>query len=200
MKQILIAVLFLALCCTACSTAWVTTLDSILAAAAPALIDILEIVAAANDQVVNAAQVSKINTDAAAIKSLASDFASASLLAAPGVCSQLQASIAAYQSDQQLVLSAAQVSDANTQMKITLLSNLVEGTVDAVLAVIPSCQAAKIAMPLSAPPLSLMGFVTSYNAILTTKTGDAAVDTLTPNLKLYRHSRILRALTLGRLQ
>lgn len=200
MKQLLIAVLSLALFCTGCSTAWVTTLDSILAAAAPALIDILEIVAAANGQVVNAAQVSKINTDAAAIKSLASDFAGASLLAAPGVCSQLLASIAAYQSDQQLVLSAARVSDANTQMKITLLSNLAEGTVDAVLAVIPSCQAAKFAMPLSAPPLSLMEFVTSYNAILMTKTGDPAVDTLTPNLKLRRHSGILRALTLGRLR
>lgn len=85
-------------------------------------------------------------------------------------------------------------------MKITLLSNLAEGTVDAVLAVIPSCQAAKFAMPLSAPPLSLMEFVTSYNAILMTKTGDPAVDTLTPNLKLRRHSGILRALTLGRLR
>jgi hypothetical protein len=200
MKQILIVVLFLALFCTACSTAWVTTLDSILAAAAPALIDILEIVAAANGQVVNAAEVSKINTDAAAIESLASDFASASSLAAFGVCSQLQASIVAYQSDQQLVLSTAQVSDANTQTKITLLSNLVEGTVEALLAVIPSCQTAKFAMPLSAPPLSVMKFVTSYNAILTTKTGNATVDMLTPKLKLHRHSRILRALTLGKLQ
>jgi hypothetical protein len=39
---------------------------------------------------------------------------------APGVCQQLQAAIGAYQTDQQLVLQVAQVSDLNTQTKITL--------------------------------------------------------------------------------
>src|SRR5580700_4465280 len=60
MRKVLVAVLSLALLCTACSTAWVSTLDAILAAAAPALIDILEIVAAANGQRVSAAEVTKI--------------------------------------------------------------------------------------------------------------------------------------------
>ena len=43
MKKILVVALSLALFSTACSTAWVSTLDSILSAAAPALIDILQI-------------------------------------------------------------------------------------------------------------------------------------------------------------
>src|SRR5271156_5650024 len=77
MKKILVVVLSLAMFCTACSTAWVSTLDSILAAAAPALINILQIVAVANGQPVNSALAAKINADATAIKTLAADFASA---------------------------------------------------------------------------------------------------------------------------
>jgi len=200
MRKALVAVVSLALACTACSPAWVATVDSILAAAAPALIDILQIVAVAGGRPVNAAQVSKINDDAAAIKTLASDFTKASASAAPGVCAQLQAGIATYQSDEQLVLSTAQVSDSKTQAKVTLLSNLVAGTVDAIFAVIPSCRAGQAAAFRSEPAVSLQNFVPSYNAILTAKTGNAEVDALTETLKLHRHSRVARALTFGWLQ
>jgi len=91
MKSVLVVVLSLVVLCTACSTAWVSTLDSILAAAAPALVNILQIVAVANGQPVNSNLEAKINADAAVIKTLAGDFAKASSSAAPTVCSQLQA-------------------------------------------------------------------------------------------------------------
>ena len=78
MRKALIVVLSLAMFCTACSTAWVATLDSILAAAAPALINILQIVAVANGQPVNANLAAKISADATIIKTLAGDFAKAS--------------------------------------------------------------------------------------------------------------------------
>jgi hypothetical protein len=113
---------------------------------------------------------------------------------------QLQAAISTYQADQQLVLSTALVGDANTQTKIALLSNLIAGTVDAILAVIPSCQASPSPAFKSTPPLSLKNFVVSYNAILIAKTGNFAVDVLTASLKLHQHSKVLRALTFGRLQ
>src|SRR6202451_4808938 len=121
MKKALIVILALALFSAACSTAWVSALDSILAAAAPALVNILQIVAVANGQPVNSELAAKINADATVIKTLATDFAKASSGSAPGVCQQLQAAVGAYQSDQALVLQAAQVKDANTQSKITLL-------------------------------------------------------------------------------
>ncbi len=54
MRKLLVVVLSLAMFCTACSTGWVLALDSILAAAAPALVNILQIVAVANGQPVNA--------------------------------------------------------------------------------------------------------------------------------------------------
>jgi hypothetical protein len=201
MKNALVVVLSLAIFCTACSTAWVTTLDSILAAAAPALVNILQIVAVANNQPVNSTLAAKINADATVIKTLAADFASASSGSAPGVCQELQAAISAYQTDQQLVLQVAQVSDPNTQTKITLLADLVAGTVNAVTAVIPSCQNASVTRNTRiAPPYSVSAFADRYNRILVAKTGNAAVDAATPSLKLHHRSKLVRIITFGRLQ
>src|ERR1700680_3141932 len=114
-RKVIVVVLSLAMVCTACSTAWVSTLDSILAAAAPALVNILQIVAVANGQPVNANLAAKISADATIIKTLAGDFAKASSGSAPGICQQLQAAVNVYQADQQLVLQIAQVGDPNTQ-------------------------------------------------------------------------------------
>jgi hypothetical protein len=200
MRKVLIITiaLSLAMFCTACSTAWVSTLDSILAAAAPALVNVLQIVAVANGQPVNSNLEAKINADATIIKTLASDFAQSSSSAAPGVCSQLNAAIGDYQADQALVMQVAQVSDPNTQTKITLLADLVTGTVQAITAVIPSCQANAHAFKAS-PPYSLSTFVAHYNNILVAPTGNKAVDAATGKLKLHQHSKIVRVVTLGRL-
>jgi len=201
MKKVLIVVLSLVMFCTACSTAWVSTLDSILAAAAPALIDILQIVAVANGQPVNAKLAAKINTDATAIKTLATDFAKGSSSSALGVCQQLQAAVSVYQDDQQLVLQVAQVSDPNTQTKITLLADLVAGTVNAITAVIPSCQNADLRQGFKVvPPYSVSTFAVRYNNILVSPTGNVAVDAATQKLKLHQHSKFVRAVTFGRLQ
>jgi hypothetical protein len=201
MRKALIVVLSLAMLCTACSTTWVSTLDSILAAAAPALINILQIVAVANGQPVNTNLAAKINADATIIKTLAGDFAGASSGSSAGVCQQLQAAVSAYQGDQQLVLQIAQVGDSNTQTKITLLADLVAGTVNAILAVIPSCQNAAVARNMkTAASYSVSTFADHYNSILLATTGNAAVDAATPKLKLHRHSKLVRAVTFGRLE
>ncbi len=195
-------ILTVALFATACSTAWVSTLDSILAAAAPALVDILQIVAVASNQPLNSNLVTKINSDAGDIKTLAQDFATASTTAGPGVCKQLQAAIGAYQADQNTVLQLAQVSDSKTQTKITLLATLVAGTVGAITEAIPSCQQINVTAPppaafRGAPPLTLSKFTDSYNAVLTTKTGNVAVDALTPQLVIHKHSKFVRKVTFG---
>jgi hypothetical protein len=200
MKKVLVIALLLAVSCTACSIAWVSTLDSILAAAAPALIDILQIVAIADGKPMNSNLAAKINADATVIKALAGDFAKASSGSAPGVCQQLQAAVSAYQADQALVLQVAQVSDSKTQTKITLLANLVAGTVQAIAAVIPPCQANAQASFKALPPYSVSTFADHYNSILVAPTGNAAVDAATPTLKIHRQSKLVRALTFGRLQ
>jgi hypothetical protein len=196
MKKVLIVALSLAMFCTACSTAWVSTLDSILAVAAPALINILQIVAVANGQPVDGNLTTKIDADATIVKTLAGDFAMASSLTAPGVCLQLQAAVSVYQADQTLVLQVAHVSDANTQTKITLLADLVGGTVVAIESVIPSCESGPAANTLrSTPPYSLTTFVNRYNGVLVMPTGNPAVDAVTRKLKLHRHSVLARAVT-----
>ena len=96
-----------------------------------------------------------------------------------------------------MVLQAAQVSDPNTQTKITLLANLVAGTVDAITAMIPSCQNAAGGFK-AQPPYSVSTFAAHYNSILVAPTGNPAVDALTARLKLHRHSRIVRVATFGR--
>lgn len=207
MKKLLVVVVFLAMFCSACSTAWVGTLDSIVAVAAPALVNILEIVSIANGKPMNGNLAAKITADATVLKTLAADFAarSSSSESTPGsasdACQQLQAALNVYQSDQQLVLQAAQVSDPNTQTKITLLVGLVAGTVDAITALIPSCQNAAASRSMkSIPSYSLTTFADRYNGILLASTGNPAVDAATPALKLHRHSKFVRSLTLGRLQ
>jgi hypothetical protein len=201
MRRALVVALSLTMFCTACSTAWVSALDSILATAAPALINILQIVAVANGQPVNGDLEAKINADASVIKTLAANYASASSGSAPGVCQELQAAVAAYQTDQQLVLEVAQVSDSNTQTKITLLADLVAGTVNAITAAIPSCQNAAASRSIKvSPSYRVSTFADQYNSILLAKTGNPVVDAETVKLKLHRHSKLVRAMTFGRLQ
>lgn len=194
----LVVIVSLAMLCSGCSTAWVTTLDSILAAAAPALINILQIVSVAQGVPLNAGLATRINGDAATIKALAADFAKVSATAGSGVCQQLQAAIGVYASDQQLVLQAAQVTDANTQTKITLLVDLVAGTVSAITSAIPSCQStAAIKSNVAHSSYQMSAFVSDYNRILLTPTGNLAVDAVSPKLALHQHSKFMRLSTLG---
>lgn len=171
----------------ACSKAWITTLDSALAVAAPALINILTIVAVVNGKPIDAALVAKINTDAAALKQLATDFANASAAAAPGVCQQLQAAVGVYQADQQLVLQIAQVSGNAVQQKIILLSSLVISLIGAITAAIPACKATaseRKRMMKAAPPINMVVWKAHYNEALTAATGNKKVDEVTPTLVL----------------
>jgi hypothetical protein len=93
------------------------------------------------------------------------------------------------------------VSDSSTQSKITLLADLVAGTVNAITAVIPSCQnAAATGSMKTAPPYSVAAFADHYNSILLSPTGNAAVDAVTPKLKLHQHLKLVRWVTFGRLQ
>ena len=190
-----------AMACTGCSSsAWVSSLDAILAAAAPALTNILEIVAVANGQPVDGALAEKIKVDAAAVETLAGDLAKGSTESAQGVCQQLRAAVSVYQNDEKLVLQAAQVSNSDTQTKIVLLTDLVASTLNAITAVIPSCQNAVLAQRRAENTYDPSNFAGRYNSVLLDKTGNVAVDALTPKLKLRQHSKVLHVLTFGRIR
>jgi hypothetical protein len=99
-------------------------------------------------------------------------------------------------------LQLAQVSDSTTQTKISLLTDLVSGTIGAISAAIPACQAptSSAENATAGPLLKLRNFVASYNVILTAKTGNAAVDAVTPKLVIHQHSKVARYVSLGYLK
>jgi hypothetical protein len=88
----------------------------------------------------------------------------------------------------------------NTQTKIVLLTDLVASTLNAIAAVIPACQNTALARRESAKAYSVSSFTAHYNGILLDKTGNAAVDALTPQLKLRQQSKILQIVTFGRIR
>jgi len=199
-RSLLAVILVLTMSLSGCSTAWVTTLDSILAAAAPALINILQIVALSKGTPFNSQLAAKVNADAAALKQSAQDFATASAAAGPGACSQLQAALNTYQSDLPAVMAVAQVSNAATQNKIETLSALIVGVFDSVEPLIPNCQAPKdmsLTGVKSGPPMNVKNFVQSYNAVLVSPTKDEKVDSATPKMKIHGHGWVVRTVTFG---
>ena len=50
------------------------------------------------------------------------------------------------------------------------------------------------------PPLTASEFVNSYNATLTAKTGNAALDRATAGLKIHVHGKVARWATAGMLK
>jgi hypothetical protein len=73
--------------------------------------------------------------------------------------------------------------------------------VNAITAVIPSCQNAATSRSINTtPPYSVSNFAAHYNSILMAKTGNAAVDAVTPTLKLRQHSKLAQVVTFGRLR
>ena len=185
-----------------CSAAWIATMDNILAASAPALIDILTIIYIAENKPIDATLVNKINADAANVKVLAEDFAAASAAAAPTACAQLQAGIQVYSADQMQVMALAQVIDPTSPaaIKITALSTAITGTIVLILALIPQCQQAatmKASFEGKAVPVPLKRFVADYNKILVVKTGSPAIDFYTARHKVHVHSKLRRVLELG---
>lgn len=183
-----------------CNPVWVTTITDIVTAAVPALINILNIIAIAKGQTPNATLAAKIAADGTLIKTLTSDFATASTAAAPAACAQLQSAISVYMADQAEVMALANIADPATQAKVIALSALVAGTATAILGLIPNCQQAaamRASLANRIVPLPLKSFVKSYNANLVASTGNAAVDAYTKSHKVHVHDLFVRVITLG---
>jgi len=184
-----------AMALSGCTSAqWVATLDTILAQAAPALVNVYSIIQIAENKPVDAAFVAKINQDAATVKALSADFAAASAAAAPTACAQLQAAISVYSQDQAEVMALLQVSNPAVQSKVGALVILISGVVVEVLALIPACKTAagRASLEAQGVPLPLKQFVQSYNNVLVVPTGNAAVDSFTKSHKLHQHNKFFR--------
>jgi hypothetical protein len=171
----------------------VAEFDAVLNEVGPAVSTILQIIAIFKGAPANLAVVSKIDADVKSLESLFNDFQAASVANKGSIEAEINGVFATLQADLGTVFSVAQVSDVNTQAKITALVGLIQSAVQIAEAAIPSSNAAA-----SKPVvLDASSFVDSYNKILTAKTGNAAVDALTPKHKIHNHSKFVRVVSLG---
>lgn len=201
MKRAIVAtVLSMALLANGCSTAWIGKLDTILAAVAPSVINVLNIVALAEGKPVNAALVAKINADTANLKTVAADLAKATGSTATP-CQATQAAVKVLGDDFTSVLQIVQVSSVASQTNALAVFEAADAIFVTITAIIPSC-----AVPLPAiqshavakvQALDANTLVSNYNSVLTRATGKPLVDAYCRSHKLHAHSWAVRVVTMG---
>ena len=185
-----------------CSVTWVGTVDKLLAVAAPALNNILSIVSLATNKPVNQALEDKITQDAANLKKLAADFASASGSNAPTACQELQAGVAVLNDDAATVLSIVQ-SIGPAGGNLAAIFAAADSFVIAIVALIPSCKtpaALRLSIPKAVAAIDSNKMVSTYNAVLVVPSGNAKVDEYAKSHKIHAHSKVVRILSFGKLK
>jgi hypothetical protein len=180
-----------------CSVSWVATLDRLVAAAAPALNNVITIVALSQNKPVNQVLEDKITTDAAALKKLATDFANGTG-PTPTTCQEVQAAANLLNDDAATVLVLVQsVGSANSNLAAIFAA--ADAFVIVIVGLIPSCAspaALKASVPAKVAKIDVGALVSAYNIALTKPSGNAAVDAFAKANKLPEHGKLVHVLTL----
>lgn len=191
-RVILSVVLIASLAFAGCTTAqFIQVLNEV----PPAISTILQIIALAENKPANTALPAKIAGDVATLEKLYYDFQAAKIDMRPGIESDIGGAFLALNQDLSMVLKMAQVSNPNTQAKITALISLVETAVQIAEAAIPASAKSATLAPVH---LNASAVVDSFNKILVAKTGVPNVDAATPHMRLHLHSNFVRAMSMGR--
>jgi hypothetical protein len=199
----------LVLCATmiliACSTAWITEAEEIVAALVPAAANLLTLVGAlegngvsTQDFQVMQSVSTQAQTDLQLINTLVTQYQQATDAATQAsLLTQIQTAITTVQSNLSALLPALHITDAATQAKVTAVIGLILSEVQSLEAIIPILQpvvssstavakaSAKLKVAKVKPPLSASQFRASYNAIMTAKTGNATLDGAAAKCKLH---------------
>jgi hypothetical protein len=194
-----------------CSTAWIGQAEEIVSALMPAAANLVALVAALEGKTVSTADLqmiqnvgSQVGTDLQLIQSLIAAYQKADAAGQAGILNQIESAINAAQGNLQGLLAGLHIKDAATQAKITAVVGLLLSEVQALAAVVPLVKGTNA--PLLAKnarngapkaPLAAGEFVSSYNATLTAKTGNADVDRVTAGLKIHLHGKLERWATAG---
>jgi hypothetical protein len=197
-----------------CSTAWIGEAEEIVAVLIPAAANIVTLVATLDGKGVSASDLQTIQSagtqagaDLQLIQSLVAAYEKADASAQPGILNQIQTAIATVQSNLQNLLPALHIEDAATEAKITAVVGIVLSEVQSLAAIVPLVKSQLSVASNQLPgkshvkaPLTAREFVTSYNATMTAKTGNAALDKATAGLRIHQHGKILRWSTAGLLK
>jgi hypothetical protein len=200
---------------TSCSTAWISEAEQIVAALIPATANLVALVATLRGKNVSAADLqtiqvagSQTGADLQLMESLIAQYQKADASAQPGLLSQIQAAMNAVQSTLNDLLPALHIKDAATQAKITAVIGILLSEVQSVAAIVPlvnpSATGAETATAAEQanqqPPLTARDFVSSYNATMTAKTGNADLDHATAGLRIHLHGKLARWASAGLLK
>jgi hypothetical protein len=210
------ALLALVLCATimlsACSTAWISEAEQIVAALLPAAANILALVGAVQGGNISAQDLQAIQSagtqataDLQLIQSLVAEYQKASAQAQPGILNQIQSAMNTAQSNLSAILPALHIKDAATQAKITAVIGVVLSEMQSLAAIVPlvNPQASAAAVEMAKQqakkraPLTANEFVASYNATMTAKTGKADLDLAASGLRIHAHGKLERLATVG---
>lgn len=197
-----VGILALALVLQGCSLAWVGTLDTVLAAAAPALNNVIAIVDLAQNKPVNTTLQAKITADAANLKTLATAFANASGTN-PTSCQEVQAAVNVLNDDSAVVLQLVQASGSSN---IAAIFSAADAFVTVIVGLIPACKtpaqvsASRAKAAAVASTVDANKLIANYNAVLTKPTGDPKVDAFTKANQVHVHSKFVRVVTFGKKQ
>jgi hypothetical protein len=213
------AIVSLTLCATlmftACSTAWISEAEQIVAALVPAAANIVALVAALQGKSVSANDLATIQSagaqagaDLQLLQSLIAAYQKADAAAQPGILNQIQAAINAAQSTMNDLLPALHIKDAATEAKITAVVGIVLSEIQSLAAIVPlvdpNASPGMMAMAKTQvkkqPPLTAREFVASYNATLTAKTGNADLDHATAGMRIHLHGKFARWASAGLLR
>jgi hypothetical protein len=203
-----------------CTTAWIGEAEEIVAALIPAAANIVTLVATLQGKTVSAADLQTIQNagtqaeaDLQLIQSLIAAYQKADEATQPGILNEIESAIGAVQTNLQGLLPALHIQDVATQAKITAVIGIVLSEVQSLAAIVPLVKnqgsgssgqgsASALAQKNGARgrvklPLSASDFVSSYNATMTAKTGNAELDKATAKLKIHHHGAFARFVTAG---
>lgn len=212
LDRILALLLAAILLFTACSTAWISEAEQIVAVLVPAAANIVALAAALQGNSVSAADLqtiqnasSQAGADLQLIQSLITAYQKADASAQPGILNQIQAALNTVQSTLNGLLPALHIKDAATQAKITAVVGLVISEIDSLAAILPMVNSSASPQMMSAaakqarkqPPLTANQFAASYNATMTAKTGQAKLDAVTVGLQIHAHPKAERWASAG---
>jgi hypothetical protein len=190
---------------TACSTAWITEAEEIVAALIPAAANLLTLIEALQGNGVSTQDLqtmqsasTQAQTDLQLINTLVTQYQQATDAATQALLlAQIQTAITTVQSNLSALLPALHITDPATQAKVAAVIGLILSEVQSLEAILPAVQpvvtsgtsAAKASAALKTksvkPPLSANQFRASYNAIMTAKTGNATLDGAAAKCKLH---------------
>jgi len=214
-KTMLALTLCVTLMCTACSTAWISEAEQIVAALVPAAANIVALVAMLQGESVSANDLetiqnagSQAGADLQLLQSLIAAYQKAGAAAQPGILNQVQAAIKGAQSTMNGLLPALHIKDAATQAKITAVVGIMLSEIQSLAAIVPlvdpsaspGTRAMAVMQVKKQPPLTASEFVSSYNTTMTAKTGNAELDHATAGMRIHLHGQFARWASAGLLK